>query len=85
MKDTAGQWLKYKPLILKVAEEEIDSHLTYRLINVGYVLWRKMGTYQRNLTSFDEDPIMLNRNYAGQLHQLPYAIAGMILKRWCFI
>jgi hypothetical protein len=60
-----GQWLKYKPLILNVAGEEIDSHLTYRLINVGYVLWRKMGTYQRNLTNFDEDPIMLNRNTQG--------------------
>jgi hypothetical protein len=65
VKNTAGQWLKYKPLVLKVAEEKIDSHLTYRLINVGYVLWRKMGTYQRNLTGFDEDPIMLNRNTQG--------------------
>jgi hypothetical protein len=65
IKDAAGHWLKYKPLILKVADEEIDSHLTYRLINVGYVLWRKMGTYQRNLTNFDEDPIMLNRNTQG--------------------
>ena len=65
VKDAAGQWLKFKPLTLKVAEEEIDNYLTYRLINVGYVLWRKMGTYQRNLTSFDEDPIMLNRNTRG--------------------
>jgi hypothetical protein len=65
VKNRSGRWLKYRPLRLKVAEEEIDSHLTYRLINVGYVLWRKMGTYQRNLTNFDEDPIMLNRNTQG--------------------
>jgi Tol biopolymer transport system component len=65
VKNMAGQWLKFRPLVLNVAREEIDSYLTYRLINVGYVLWRKMGTYQRNLTNFDEDPIMLNRNTQG--------------------
>ncbi|MBN1416394.1 MAG: PD40 domain-containing protein [Bacteroidales bacterium] len=63
--DSTRKWLQYKPLILNVAREEIDSYLTYRLINVGYVLYRKMGTYQRNLTNFNERPIMLNRNTKG--------------------
>jgi hypothetical protein len=63
--DDAGVWKKFNPVILTVATEDIDSYLTYRLINVGYVLWRKMGTYQRNLTSFDERPLMINRNTKG--------------------
>ncbi|MBN2519320.1 MAG: PD40 domain-containing protein, partial [Bacteroidales bacterium] len=62
LKEKNENWIKYKPLTLKVAEYDIDEYLVYRIINVGYVLWKKMGIYQRNLTNFDETPIMLNRN-----------------------
>jgi len=62
--DNAG-WSQYTPLEITVANEEMDSHLAYRLINVGYILWKKMGLYQRDLTSFKETPIMVNRNSEG--------------------
>ncbi|MFA9389820.1 MAG: hypothetical protein ACERKD_08425 [Prolixibacteraceae bacterium] len=65
VQDSLKKWNSYKPLEIEVAKEEIDSHLAYRLINVAYVLWKKMGLYQRDLTSFEEKPIMVNRNSEG--------------------
>jgi hypothetical protein len=62
VKNKAKEWIAYKPLEITVANEEIDSHLAYRLINVGYILWKEMGLYQRDLTSFKQTPIMINRN-----------------------
>ncbi len=59
------KWIKYKPFSMQVADENIDDYLAYRLINVGYILWEKMGIYQRDLTSFNERPIMHNRNTKG--------------------
>lgn len=55
-----GGWVKYNPYTLTVAEEEIDSYLSYRLIEPGYELYRQLGIYQRNLTNWDEQPIYEN-------------------------
>ncbi|HNW49591.1 MAG TPA: hypothetical protein PKH79_00830 [Prolixibacteraceae bacterium] len=62
VKDQSKQWNKYQTLNITVSADEIDSHLAYRIINVGYMLYKKLGLYQRDLTSFKETPIMLNRN-----------------------
>ncbi|MBN1924353.1 MAG: PD40 domain-containing protein [Prolixibacteraceae bacterium] len=58
-------WNKYQPFNISISNDEIDSHLAYRLINVGYILWKKMGLYMRDVTSFEEKPIMVNRNTGG--------------------
>ncbi len=58
-------WKKFNPLKVEISEYQIDTHLAYRIINVGYILWKKMGLYQRDLTSFKQTPIMLNRNTDG--------------------
>ncbi len=58
-----GQWFQHPSYALHVAEP-IDSFLSYRLIEPGYELYRQLGLYQRDLTSFDERPIYENnRNY----------------------
>lgn len=64
-KEITGNWVRYLPFEITVSTDDIDSHLAYRLINVGYILWNKLGIYQRDLTSFRESPIMLNRNTDG--------------------
>lgn len=38
----------------------VDSHLTYRLIPPSYTGFSEMGTYLRDLTSFDERPMYRN-------------------------
>lgn len=55
-----GAWTAYLPFSIYVANEEIDSHLAYRLIAPGYSLWSKMGIYQRNLETYEEKAIYEN-------------------------
>ena len=59
--ENKGKWLLYKPFQWYVAPEPVDPYLAYRLIEPGYELWNKMGLYQRDLTSFDEEPIISNK------------------------
>ena len=61
VKKEDGKWYKFKTIVNKVAEEDIDNHLAYRLINIGYVIWSEMGIYQRNLENFDESVIIDNK------------------------
>ncbi len=55
------KWRRYQSLTNQVSAVPIDSFVAYRLINPGYVLWWNLGIYQRDLTSFDEKPIFVNR------------------------
>lgn len=57
----AGKWKLYKPFRWYVAPTPIDPYLVYRLIEPGYELWNKMGIYQRDLTSYEEEPIVSNK------------------------
>ena len=63
-------WVHFKPYTFSVAEEPIDAFLSYRLIEPGYELYRQLGIYQRNLTSFEEVPVYENnREYSdGENH-----------------
>jgi len=61
VKDQNNKWNQFRTIENKIAKEEIDSHVAYRLINLGYQLWRGMGIYQRNLENFDEHAIFTNR------------------------
>ena len=63
-------WVHFKPYKLSVAEEPIDAFVSYRLIEPGYELYRQLGIYQRNLTTFDEVPLYENnRQYnEGENH-----------------
>lgn len=55
-----GEWTQYKSFTWKVAKEEIDPYLAYRLIAPGYEAWGEMGIYQRHLESFEEKPLYVN-------------------------
>ena len=57
-----GKWLQYEPITNNIAEEDIDSHLVYRLLHPAHSFWNAMGIYQRNLENFDETPILENKN-----------------------
>jgi len=61
LKDVESSWIKFRTIENKIAKERIDSHVAYRLINLGYVLWREMGIYQRSLENFNESAIFKNR------------------------
>ena len=56
-----GSWKAFRPIELRIAPEEIDAYLSYRLIYPLYILWRDMGIYQRCLESFEVRPILHNQ------------------------
>jgi hypothetical protein len=55
-----GAWSRYTPIRHRIAAEPIDPWLAYRLVHAVYLKWNRMGIYQRNLTSFEERPIIEN-------------------------
>ncbi|MDD4636790.1 MAG: hypothetical protein PHV66_04175, partial [Bacteroidales bacterium] len=56
-----AKWYRYPVLSNFIAPDSIDPYLTYRLIEPGYRYWREMGIFQRDLETFDEQPILTNR------------------------
>jgi len=58
-------WIQFAPFAMHVSETPIDYGLVYRLIAPGYEVYSKMGIYQRNLSSFDQTPIIENTLIPG--------------------
>lgn len=56
----ADGWVCHPAFTISVAQEDIDAYLSYRLIEPGYELYRQLGLYQRNLTSWEERAIYEN-------------------------
>ena len=54
-------WLRYAPFTWQVAAEPIDPCLVYRKIAPGYRMWNRMGIYQRDLTNFEEEALLDNK------------------------
>lgn len=50
----------YKPFSINIAKDVVDPWIAYRLLPPGYEGWKRMGIYQRNMTCFDVEPIVVN-------------------------
>jgi hypothetical protein len=63
-----GQWQAFAPITNSVAQEDIDSHLVYRLLNPQYSLYGSgtMGIFQRDLEHYDQSTIFRIRERDGQ-------------------
>ena len=61
----ADGWHTYLPFPIYVSPDSIDSGICYRLIAPGYEVWSKMGIYERDLSSFDERPLIENTQFEG--------------------
>lgn len=60
VKKTDGKVHKYKPFENYISSDKIDEYLVYRRIPPLYIMWNKIGIYQRQLSSFFEVPIITN-------------------------
>lgn len=61
-----GQWQQYNDFTVDVSADALgDWGLTYRLIPPGYEVYGKLGLYQRDLSNFDEEPILENTAVPG--------------------
>ena len=65
IQDEKGQWCRFSPIENPIAAEPIDSHLVYRIIKPLYMYHDQMGLFERDLTSFEERPILLNTATGG--------------------
>ncbi|MCF0184184.1 MAG: PD40 domain-containing protein [Bacteroidaceae bacterium] len=54
--------IRYAPFTVTLSPDTIDRFLTYRLIPPGYEGWHSMGIYRRDLTSFEETPLVTISN-----------------------
>lgn len=62
---TNNKWVQYAEFKIYVSKDPIDHGLAYRLIAPGYEVWSKMGIYQRELASYDQDAIIENTLLTG--------------------
>ena len=61
-----GQWIEYLPFPIYISSDSIGAWgVTYRLIPPGYETYGLMGLYQRDLSNFDEKPIIQNQQVDG--------------------
>ena len=58
-------WKAYRPFGIYVSPDSIDYGLNYRLIAPGYELYSHMGIYERNLSNFEERPLIENTGFIG--------------------
>ncbi len=56
----SGKWMGYPKTWYFVSPDLMDQYVAYRSIPPGYNEWNQMGLYQRNIESFDEEPIITN-------------------------
>ncbi|HNZ71478.1 MAG TPA: hypothetical protein PKJ43_02595 [Prolixibacteraceae bacterium] len=59
-KKKGSAWVKYPSITNYISSDEIDSHIVFRHISAGYILWEKMGIYQQNIETSEKKPILLN-------------------------
>ena len=58
-------WHTYRPFSIFVSSDSIDYGICYRLIEPGYEVWSMMGIYERDLSTFDERPLIENTQFEG--------------------
>jgi len=60
VKSEKGGWQHFEPVENAVAQENIDSHLAYRLLGSVCNMYNRIGIYQRNLETYEETPVVVN-------------------------
>jgi hypothetical protein len=65
VKNSQDRWTHFGPIESRIAPDPIDPYVAYRIIKPLYMYYDEMGLYQRDLTSFSERPILLNRAIGG--------------------
>lgn len=65
--ETTKGWTEFKPFTIYVSPYPLKAWgLTYRLIDPGYEVGGDIGIYQRDLSSFVEEPILTEKSVPGR-------------------
>lgn len=66
-KGSDGRWIgAVDDVMCAVSPNNIDDYLVYRLLYPGYELWSSLGIYERNLTNYDQRPVLENKDFDHQ-------------------
>lgn len=60
IKDEQGGWVKYKEIANQISVDPVDPYLYYRLLYPGYESWSELSINRRDITDFNEEPLLLN-------------------------
>lgn len=63
VKDQNNQWNRYESIVNKIADEEIDPYIVYRLMKPIYNWWHSIGIVQRNLTNYRESTVLKGESF----------------------
>ena len=80
-RDDSGRWKRFRPAEVKVSDDPIDPWLVYREMPVYNLAWTDMGCFQRDLESFETEPILRNKSYGFgcmNCHTFPANGAGRL-------
>ena len=58
-------WVQFRPFTMYVSPSPIDYGVVYRKIAPGYEVYSKMGIYERDLSTFEERPLLENTQVPG--------------------
>jgi hypothetical protein len=58
------QWQRYQPIVVHVADHDIDAYLAYRLIEPVHNKWREIAVHQRDLTTYRESVVLDGMSFA---------------------
>ncbi|MCQ2204836.1 MAG: hypothetical protein MJZ15_10405 [Bacteroidales bacterium] len=62
-----GKWCRYNSFTIDVSDDPLDDYgLTFRKIAPGYEVFSDIGIFQRDIHSFDEEPIVDSRSIPGE-------------------
>ena len=62
-----GRWTQYQDFAIHISTDSLDEWgVTYRRIAPGYEFYGHMGIYQRDLSNFDETPLIENTDISKQ-------------------
>ena len=55
-----GRWRRFSTIANSIAPEDVDSHLVYRRLKPVHTIYTNMGTYQRDVSTYRESPVLLS-------------------------
>ena len=56
--EAASRWERYQRFVNHIAQEDIDSHLVYRVVGPIHNRWRQTAIHQRDLTGYDASVVL---------------------------
>lgn len=77
VKDKDGKWRRHAPFVMHVSDIPLDDYgVVYRKIAPGYQTFSKTGIYQRELSSFEEIPVLEETAVEGKCLNCHYSNRG---------